>query len=73
MPAAAERHDGIASALHIATDTMHRPQHVFDSVGAGERTAQRTLIAVPGDCSFERPRDSNFGSDRLAGRRSRGL
>ena len=55
MPAAAERHDGIASALHIATDTMHRPQHVFDSVGAGERTAQRTLIAVSGDCSiFER-------------------
>jgi hypothetical protein len=55
MPAAAERHDGIASALHIATDTMHRPQQVFDSVGAGERTAQRTLIAVPGDCSiFER-------------------
>jgi hypothetical protein len=55
MPAAAEHHDGITSALHIATDTMHCFQHVFDSVGAGERTAQLTLTAVPGDCSiFER-------------------
>lgn len=35
----AQRHDGIAPALHIAPDTMHRPHHVFDSVGAGERTA----------------------------------
>jgi len=74
MPAAAERHDGIASALHIATDMMHRPQHVFDSVGAGERTAQRTLIAVPETAAFSSgAHDSNFGSGRLAGRRSRGL
>jgi hypothetical protein len=37
MPAAvAQRHRGMVSSLHIATDPAHRPHHVLDRVGAGE-------------------------------------
>jgi hypothetical protein len=45
MPAAAERHDGIASALHIATDTM-RPPGMFSIPCCGRANAQRTPIAA---------------------------
>ena len=36
----AERHCGTSPSLHLATDATHRPHHVLDRVGAGERAPQ---------------------------------
>ena len=37
----AQRHRGITPSLHVATDATHRPHHVLDRVGAGERATER--------------------------------
>ena len=37
----AQRHRGIAPALHVATNATHCPHDVLDRVGAGERAPQR--------------------------------
>jgi hypothetical protein len=36
----AQRHRGVSPSLHVATDAAHRPHHVLNWVGAGERAPE---------------------------------
>jgi hypothetical protein len=63
----AERHGGISPSLHIATDATHRPHHVLDRIGAGERATQlgRQLQTIDGQDLVEPFENAGRNAGRL--------
>src|SRR6516225_4566694 len=59
----AQRHRGVAPALHVATDTTHCPHQLLDRVGAGERAPQRRWQFEPSDGQYLVEPFENAGGD----------
>lgn len=62
-----QRHRGISPSLHVATDAAHRPHHVLDRVGAGERAPElcRQSEAIDSQHLVEPFEDAGSDTGRL--------